>query len=230
MIRRARALARCAGTLTAGSSLSGRFVPAGTNDPANRLVQARPWPAQARPRHIKDVRHLGASHVRKNVVAETFDDGRALLLCGCVAGHLRRTSMEQGVCVCVCVSACACASVRVGCSCRGCCFAVPEGTGAHSYTAHISRRPSGCEPGLSEDADMRACVLVRRVGAWVGGWADASLRTPACFRVQSSVGVGRSTYESKERALFGRSAREVASDLCRRSVSRTTDNRRESDE
>jgi hypothetical protein len=191
VIRRARALARCAGALTAGSSLSGRFVPAGTNEPAHRLVQARPWSAQARPRHIK-VRHLGASHVRKNVVAEPFDDGRALLLCGCVAGHLRRTSMEQCMCVCVCVcvcvcacvcvcvSACACASVRVGCSCRGCCFAVPEGIGAHSYTAHMSRRPSGCEPSRSEDAGVRAysCGSGR-----VGGWADASLRTRACLRV-----------------------------------------------
>ena len=128
-------------------------------------------------------------------------------------------------CACVCVSACACASVRVGCSCRSCWFAVPERTGAHSYTAHnIATAEWLRAPPLR--GRRRACVLVRlgRVGAWAG----ASLRTRARFRLQSSVGVSRSTYESKERTLLGRSAREVASHLCRRTTfheRRTTDER-----
>ena len=136
--------------------------------------------------------------------------------CGCVC-----------VCVCVCLSACACASVRVGCSCRGCCSGTSRCAfihGALIATAEWRRAPP-------LRGRRRACVLVQ-VGARgrVGGWADARLRTRARFRLQSSVGVSRSTYESKERTLLGRSAREVASHLCRRSVSRTTDNRRESDE
>jgi hypothetical protein len=130
------------------------------------------------------------------------------------------------VCACVCVCVCVCARWVLLSQLLFCC----SGTNrcAFIHGAHIATAEGLRAPPLR--GRRRACALVRlgRVGAWVGGrvLACARVLASACSRVW--VWVGRRTSPKSARSLAEVLAR--ASHLCRRSVSRTTDNRPESDE